>query len=220
MPTEAADRLASLAAQTPVRELDAALDAAVEDAVKQTVDRVRAAQAERVELAWQAAAAEFRARAQHRIDALQAVAADVFDVELPPFEAVALAAQRARFFYLFLRLETPEQAVARWLRPLAPHGYVRRRLLGVAQRRLASEIDKHAGRARWDISQRLDAARNEYERTMRTQLDQLIDGIDSLARFYRRADHRREEAEGALRTFEHRATVLRAATADVRSLVV
>jgi hypothetical protein len=51
---------------------------------------------------------------------------------------------------------------------------VRRRLLERARRNLAGEFDKHAGRARWDLTQRLDAVHRRFEAAMAAELERSV----------------------------------------------
>jgi hypothetical protein len=67
-----------------------------------------------------------------------------------------VAEEQERFFYRFLYVETTNAMFARAGRRLLPPSVVRRRLLARARDDLAREFDKHAGRARWDLGQRLD----------------------------------------------------------------
>jgi transposase len=57
----------------------------------------------------------------------------------------------------------------------------RRRALANARRELTAEFDKHAGRARWDLAQRLDTLRAELTRTMRQELDRSLDTVSEAA---------------------------------------
>ena len=56
---------------------------------------------------------------------------------------------------------------------------------------MVREFDKHAGRARFDLAQRLDAVRRDFETAMRAELDDVIDGIVAAAG---RAEERRDVA--------------------------
>ena len=52
-----------------------------------------------------------------------------------------------------------------------------RALLERARRELAGEFDKHAGRARWDLAQRLDAVRRRFEIAMAAEPDRSVETI-------------------------------------------
>jgi hypothetical protein len=50
-------------------------------------------------------------------------------------------------------------------------------LLAAARAQLASEFDKHAGRARWDLAQRLEAVRHRFQTAMRAELEEAVEAI-------------------------------------------
>ncbi|MFZ2548422.1 MAG: dynamin family protein, partial [Candidatus Microthrix subdominans] len=146
--SDAAERFAAVAQQTPLRRLEQALDAEVRSLVEARFDEVRPQAVARVEAAWGVASAEFAGRVQARADAIRAIAEETFGARLAPFPIPAVADEPDRFWYLFFRPELPDAPLWRALRLLLPHGWLRRRLIAAAQRRLVEELDKHAGRAR------------------------------------------------------------------------
>ncbi|MCA1843669.1 MAG: dynamin family protein, partial [Actinobacteria bacterium] len=176
-PEAAVSRLDELAAATPLRDLETVLRHAVEDLVREEFEKVRTAEAALAEDAWRAGVAEFRSRTQARVDAIRRTAEGIFELGLGELEVPEVAEERERFFYLFLHLEGVNEEIARGVRRLLPPGIRRRRFTEAAHRQLVSELDKHAGRARWDISQRLDGVRLRFEAAMRDQLTEVIDGV-------------------------------------------
>jgi cellobiose-specific phosphotransferase system component IIA len=58
--------------------------------------------------------------------------------------------------------------------------------------RLRAELEKHSGRARSDLAQRIDTARRRFEKTMAAELDRTAASIAEAAR---RATTMREKAE-------------------------
>ncbi len=157
--------------------LEDGLRAWVERKVHDNFEQLRTEEADRVELAWRALAERFRARTQDRVDAVRARAAEMFDVQLQPLVVPEVAEERERFFYLFLHVGTSTETLGRMARMLLPSSDVRRRLVDQAQRHLAGEFDKHAGRARWDLSQRLEGVRLRFETAIRAELDEAVAAI-------------------------------------------
>jgi GTP-binding protein EngB required for normal cell division len=213
-PAAAVQHLGEVAASTPLRMLEPALRQTVEDLVRAEFEQVRTAEAARAEDAWQAAAADFRARTQARVDAIRQTAEGVFELRLGELQVPEVAEERERFFYLFLHLEGVNEAIARSVRRLLPGRVRRRRLTDAAHRELRSELDKHAGRARWDISQRLDGVRLRFEAAMRDQLTEVIDGVLQAAE---RARERRAALAAELAGGEERAAEVRRLTAQARA---
>ena len=108
---------------------------------------------------------------------MRAAAADIFQVELPQLAVPRVAEERERYFYLFLHVGSSTESMDRLLRRLLPPAIVRRRLLQRARRDLVAEFDKHAGRARWDLTQRLDAVRQRFEVAMAAELERSVETI-------------------------------------------
>jgi small GTP-binding protein len=169
--------LVDAARALPRRQLEDGLREVVQHSVHAGFEAFRTEEAARVESDWRALADRFRARTQHRVNTVRAAAADLFAIELPVVSVPAVAEEREGFFYLFLHVGTSTEALGRLSRRLLPARVVRRRLRRAAYAQLASEFDKHAGRARWDLSQRLDAVKRRFEAIMRDELDDTVTSI-------------------------------------------
>jgi hypothetical protein len=176
-PAQCDCQLVQVARTTPVPQLEEVLRRTVETAVRQSFEGFRQAEAEKAEESWRRLAERFRDRTQDRVNAVRAAAADIFQVELPKLAVPEVAEERERYFYLFLSVGTSTESIDRLLRRLLPPAIVRRRLLERARRDLAGEFDKHAGRARWDLTQRLDAVRRRFEVAMAAELDRSVETI-------------------------------------------
>jgi hypothetical protein len=163
----------------------------VESSVRESFERFRRRQAERVEESWRRLAERFRDRAQDRVNAVRDAATDIFQIELSRLAVPPVAEEREHFFYLFLRVGTSTEGIERLAWWLVPPGLLRRRLLERARRDLAAEFDKHAGRARWDLTQRLDAVCRRFEVAMGAELEGSVQTILVAAG---RAEHLRSMA--------------------------
>lgn len=170
-------RFAATAERVPLRHLEAALDDDIRALVETRFDEVRPLMVERVERAWRQAATEFTERVQQRVDAIRTVASAEFGAELRPIPIPAVAEEPDRFWYLFFRPELPDAGLYRVLRLLLPHGYVRRRLVRKAQRRLRDELDKHAGRARSELAERLTTTHRRFDAELTTFVSALLEDI-------------------------------------------
>jgi small GTP-binding protein len=173
--------LAEVASTAPRRRLPDELRAAVEASVRASFEEFRISEASRVEAAWNEIAESFRARTEQRVDAARLAAADLFAVPLPHLAVATLSDRIDRFSYLFIQVEGVGEPLERLVGRFVPSRVARRRALAKAQDELAREFDKHAGRARWDLSERLDALRRDLVRKMGAELDHSIDAIDQAA---------------------------------------
>jgi len=173
--------LVDIASAAPRGELVMALHAGVRDAVQTAFDDFRRNEAGRIDAAWQGIAETFRGRVQRRVDDARAAAASLFEVTLPTVVIPTLSAETERFTYLFLQIGSTLDPVNDLAGRLVPDRVARRRALARGRRELTAEFDKHAGRARWDLTQRLDKLRAELTRTMRQELDRSLDTVSEAA---------------------------------------
>ena len=206
-PREHAAVLTQVAEEAPRSVLADELRRRVEAAVEQTFNQQRGETLVWVEQQWRQMAGIFRARVQRRVDAARQAAAEVFEVPLPRVGVPELAEQRDRFSFLFVRVGSTTEPLGRAVSRLAPARWARRRALAAAKAELAAELDKHAGRARWDVAQRLDAACLDLEQTLRAELEGSIAAIAEAAERARRwqaqdeqSRHRAEQLAGRLQT--------------------
>jgi Dynamin family len=219
-PQSRLSELEQVAASAPWRHLDEELRQAVEAAVREDFDRFRMAEASRVEEEWRRTADRFRARTEERVNTLRSLAAQLFEVPVPTVRIPELAEERERFFYLFFHVGTTTEGLSRLAGWLLPRRLYRRRMGERAKRHLADELDKHAGRARWDISQRLDAVRRRFEVEMLNEVDGTLAMVveaaaraEELRRQAASDEERRQQEDAAARRAADKALALCAADA-------
>ncbi|MDA8268792.1 MAG: dynamin family protein [Actinomycetota bacterium] len=179
-------RVASAAEDVGRRALAGALADEVERTVRAGFDELRRSEADAVDTRWAAVAARARERAVARINALRTHASAVFDVPLVDVVVPSVSDQVPRFSYHFERIETPADQVVALGRIVLPPGMLRRRAVAKATRRLADELDKHAGRARVDLGERIQAASRQLEHVLGLQVDQTVTAVLAAAQ---RAEH-------------------------------
>jgi GTP-binding protein EngB required for normal cell division len=181
VPARFTPQLQARAASAAKRQLEDALHEEVERCVREGFEELRQAEAERADGAWQELATDFRSRTQARVDSVRQAAADLFEVHLPEVMVPAVAEERERFFYIFVHVEGLGSGLTRFLHLVLPRPLYRRRALGRARHQLAEEFDKHTGRARWDLTQRLNQVQLRFEAAMRAEVEQAEETILSAA---------------------------------------
>ena len=174
-PSRWRERLQAEAESLSIGKLEDGLRTVVEQSVRESFEAFRVREAERVEAAWSALAAG--SATQRRVDAVRAAANDLFAIELPAIVVPAVSEERESFFYLFLHVGSTSEGLERGVRRLLPHRVVRRRMLARANELMVREFDKHAGRARWDLTQRLDGVRRRFEEAMSAELQRTVDAM-------------------------------------------
>jgi GTP-binding protein EngB required for normal cell division len=211
-PAEHAASLAEIASAAPRDRLVDELRIAVETVVRSSFETFRQSDVARVEEAWQEIAESFRTRTQHRVDEARLVAARLFDVPLPHLCIPVMSNHSERFSYLFIHVGSTTEPISIALSRLVPSRLARRQALARAQAELGAEFDKHAGRARWDLSQRLEAVRRDSEQAMRAELDQSIEAIAVAAaraqEWHRSADDERDRWAVRVQRLKRMATEL------------
>ena len=195
------------------RALDRALDDAVDRAVTDGFDPLRHAVEETADEGWARAAEAFAGKLREQVQSLRTAASALFEVHLPDAVLPTVAEQRERFSYLFLQVESPGSSLARAVRTVLPTERSRRAMLDRAHRRLVSELDKHAGRARFDVVQRLDTVSRRFVAAMTAELEETEASIIAAASS---AQHALEstESEQAAREAERARTMRLARQAE------
>jgi hypothetical protein len=187
--------LVDVAGSARIGELEQALRLTIANAVRAGFEPFRRAEAERAEQMWADLAARFRLRTQNRINTVRAAAAQILQIELPDAVVTQIAEERERYFYSFLQVGSSTESIDRLVRRLVPPRLLRRRLLRSARRELAREFDKHAGRARADLAERVGSTLQRFQAAMAGELDRSVQTIlDACAR----AEQLRSMAEAEL----------------------
>lgn len=165
--------LRDAAQSVPARHLSAELGDIIEHCIRANFEPIRRRVITELDTAWGVVASAFTERAQHGVRQLTVSASDLFRVHLPEVTQPPVTDQRERFSYLFVRVGSPTAPVEGVLHAVLPSKLARRRALHAAQQRMVEEFLKHAGRARYDMAQRVEAAKQalvvsmvaEYEHT-------------------------------------------------------
>ena len=161
----------------------------IEESVREAFDAARAEVLQDTEAKWRTIAQRLRSNADQRVAAVRSAASDLFAVELPPFEMPPLSEEEDLFSYLFLRVGSSTDLLTGAAARLLPARFAWRRLVLSAEKQLDDEIAKHAGRAGWDLSQRLSSAMSALNSAMTHEIDVTVAEVERAAR---RADERRE----------------------------
>jgi small GTP-binding protein len=167
-----APELAAAVADLPRSQLERGSRDVIENLVRTHFESIRSGVADQVEARWTALADRFTERVREQIAAVVETAGDLFAVHLPDVEVPALGTQRERFSYRFFYAESQNAVLGRAVVRLVPAAILRRQTLRRATQRLRQEFDKHAGRARYDIAERLHSAEPELSRSMASEFEQ------------------------------------------------
>ena len=193
-------RLRAVLATIPTKHLAESADSEVESVVREAFDRIHLevtnAAAERLDDLVQ----RFVARVRHQHDLTHERVSTAFGLTLPAWPPVHLEEEPARFSYLFLRVGSTTEYYDTLARRLLPARLRRRRILARAEHAVAQELDKHAGRARADIAERLDSAIARLVESARRQVNAHVEAVHAAldaARAHRDCDATERDAHAA-----------------------
>lgn len=204
--------LLDAAFRVPRGQVDEELRDLVERWVQEDFEAFRQGEAERAAAAWRNLATACRARTEERVNAIRAAAADLFEIRLPAIQIPEVTEERDDFFYLFLHVGSVNEDIERVARRLLPQQVARRRAHRRAHRLLFQSFDKHAGRARWDLTQRVERTAKRFEQLMNDELALTVQHILTAAEKAKEAQRSTaaRRAEESFRT-QHALTVARRA---------
>ena len=199
-----ADHAADLtaAAEGPIGGVDARLDATVDGIVRSELAEWQTVETGTLDSEWRELADAAHTRAGERITAVRNAAADLFAIDLAPVPVGKISDEPDTFWFLLTPPASMSDPYIHLGRRLQPAGMHRGRAVRRASKRLADELDKHAGRLRHALTERLDHSRHRFIDNSTAALDAAIDGInDAIAT----ADHARETDTDAAATALQRA---------------
>jgi len=167
----AVTRLRDLVRDLSTRSLESEMDGCVERVVRETFDDVNKSVAQDASRAWDERVRRFRDRIRVEQEAGRSRAVEILAFPLPVWANVELDNEPDRFTYLFLHVGSTTEYLNALGRRLLPSRVRRSRVVKAAEERIASELDKHAGRARADFAQRLQDSVDRLVRLTRPQVE-------------------------------------------------
>lgn len=173
----AISNLRALLAPLPTQALVSGADEGVEAAVREAFDVIHREVTEEAAERFDAMVQRFTERLRQQNDATHERVVATLGLALPAWPPVHLAEEPERFTYLFLHVGTTTEYYGALGRRLLPDRVRRRRSLAKAERAVADELDKHAGRARADFAARLDVAIDRLVASARAQVSAHVESV-------------------------------------------
>jgi small GTP-binding protein len=120
---------------------------------------------------------ELASRTNQVIERILELTSNIFQLPLKPFSAVEPLSQKSRFSFLFkddpVGLEIIQLAVTSSL----PQFLVKKMILNHMKAAVSDLVDRHCGRVRYDLLQRVQNTVNEFGKNLRDRIDQTLEGI-------------------------------------------
>lgn len=120
---------------------------------------------------------ELATRTNGVIERILELTSNIFQLPLKPFSAVEALSQKSRFYYLFkddpVGLEIIQLAVTSSL----PRFLVKRMVLNNMKTAVSDLVDRHCGRVRYDLLQRVQNTVTDFRKALEERIDQTLEGI-------------------------------------------
>lgn len=185
------DRVCEEKAESSPRDLDAALEVFVKEAIEKAFTGWRFKEDEKISGAFSAVCARFAKRIDDSVDVLLRFSSELFSV---PFEAVSaesLWTAESGFYYKFrddaVGLEMLDSSLTHLLPGLVTGRFqrlkdwltrkARQRVCNRRKEQLRQLVDIQSGRVRYDFVERLHKSRTEFRRQMLERIDTTVESI-------------------------------------------
>lgn len=120
---------------------------------------------------------EFATRTNQTIERILALTSDIFDLKLKPFTSIETLSKKSDFYFMFkddpVGLELVQLAVTSAL----PKFIARKMILKNMQTAVAELLDRHCGRVRYDLVNRLTRTVKEFQQNLNETIDLTLAGI-------------------------------------------
>lgn len=174
------------------RDVSQVLEEHIRSAIRMTVDRWRTEEERTVGARVADASGRFVGQANELVQRTIDLCAGILDVELDSIAAPVGLQERTRFTFHFFQVPTVIESLLPDMRGYLPKRFARKLLDKQIHARIPSLVDKHAGRMRWDFTQRLQSERISLERELDNRIETTI---ESLSRAITQARERTEATQ-------------------------
>jgi hypothetical protein len=120
---------------------------------------------------------ELASKTNEVIERILELTSNIFQLPLKPFSAVEPLSQKSRFYFLFkedpVGLEIIQLAVASSL----PTFLVKKMLLKNMKAAVSGLVDRHCGRVRYDLLQRVQTTVADFRKALGERIDLTLEGI-------------------------------------------
>jgi tRNA U34 5-carboxymethylaminomethyl modifying GTPase MnmE/TrmE len=168
---------AFLSSEPDVRRGGDRLRELTEDALRAEVDRWRREEERTISEGFSTAARRFVEAADGAAREAVRLCGQILDLDLAAVPVTPDLSPETGFSYSFLELPTIVESLLPDMRRVLPDRAVRKLLEREARERIPRIVDRHCGRLRWDLVQRLERSRLALERDLEARLEATIEGL-------------------------------------------
>jgi small GTP-binding protein len=147
------------------------------DSIKETFNPWRRRIAEDISSRLEQAHGEFAAKINAIIERILSLTGNIFKLELKPFTSVEGLSKKSDFYFMLkddpVGLELMQIAATSAL----PRFLAKKMILGNMKESLAELLDRHCGRVRYDLLNRVSATVREFQNSLNEKIDLTLAGI-------------------------------------------
>ncbi len=119
----------------------------------------------------------FAARTNETIERILTLTGDIFDLKLKPFTTIDTLTKKSDFYFLFkddpVGIELIQLAVTSAL----PSFLAKKIILNKMRETITDLLDRHCGRVRYDLLNRMASTVTDFEKTLNEKIDLTLEGI-------------------------------------------
>jgi GTP-binding protein EngB required for normal cell division len=153
------------------------LEQFVYNTIQETFNAWRQELTEKISSRLEEANVDFATKTNQAIERILALTSDIFELNLKPFTSVEALTKKSDFHFLLkddpVGLELVQLAVTSAL----PRFIAKKMILKNMQTAVAELLDRHCGRVRYDLVNRLNRTVNDFQRNLNEKIDLTLAGI-------------------------------------------
>ena len=120
---------------------------------------------------------ELATRTNEVIERIVTLTGDIFRLSLKPFTAVEPLSQKSRFFFLLKDDPVGLELIRIAATSSLPRFLVKKMILNNMKTAVSELVDRHCGRVRYDLIQRVQGTVKDFQKTLMERIDQTLEGI-------------------------------------------
>jgi len=158
-------------------DLRGELEQFVSDSIREIFNSWRQELTEKISSRMEEAHLDFATKTNQTIDRVLSLTSDIFELDLNPFTSVETLSKKSDFYFLLkddpVGLELIQLAVTSAL----PRFLARKMILKNMQTSVAELLDRHCGRVRYDLVNRLNGTVKDFQQNLNEKIDLTLAGI-------------------------------------------
>ncbi len=158
-------------------KLDQELEAFVFDKIREVFTPWRLQVTEMIAVDLEEAHQELAIRTNEVIERIVTLTGDIFRLSLKTFTTVEPLNQKSRFFFLLKDAPVGLELIRLAVTSSLPRFLVKKMILNNMKTAVSELVDRHCGRVRYDLIQRVQGTVKDFRKTLMERIDQTLEGI-------------------------------------------